>query len=632
MGTRLERSRSLPLVVGGVEREYALLHPRSEAGSLIRLWICDQVGDSLELALRKRVAFIEHPEADGDVLSKYMLEDGGSIGLEDINLLEVSTPECYHGHQIAEYLSKHERLLADVLSGCLFLSRGLVISGGPSLLPGFEPGCEYIMRLGFHLNFAAHLTRERGMVFCSLLALLAPLLGGGGLAPWGFSPCPRALITRSSFRWGGHEASSSSMVERLSPRLCDAVPDIQPESRVHVSCVDAPLTRRGVVLAFESCRLLLAISLYPIGPLSNLRLCSPERAFVASSRSNAGARIELANGKSASLRELREALLAGLGEAEKMFVLKPAQGLALDSLRNGLRALLDGDFDYLASYFDAYLKRDIYRRLMEEEGVSLMFFERVALPAVFHASRLCSGLAELRTMSPVEVRSLLKKGHGPERNRRKLLAILARARLSPAELPSLAGLVHRMLTLEVRLHQLYPETSPLKDHEEELWQSFMKGWHIPAGTPFPTRASMRGELIKALGDLEAYRCRAEWSAIYIFSPHELVGVIALPDPYGRTAHFRWLPLPAEDSRLEDTRDLFFHLDMSRRFIFYPEGGKPSPRGGSLPCLPDGVPVLQYLRFGREPDQLELFGHENSESMVEIKGLSPRLHSGQLSLF
>lgn len=602
----MARKFSLPLLLGGIEKEYAVLYPRPEAGSLLHLWLSMQVGEELERALRAREPFLEHPAGDGSSLARYMLPDGGSVAQEDINVLEISTPEVYEVREALGYLRTYEDLLAEALGRCRLLPEGCILCGGPSLIPRFEPGNYYQLELGFHLNFAASLSCDQGLDLCTMLAVLSPLLGGGGLSLRGFSPCPRGLTVRRSFRRGGRRALVATMAEQLVPGLKEVEPGLFQESRVHISCLDTPLTRRGSALAFEACRLLLALSLYRLGPFSTKRPLHPERVLIASSGEERDARFPLRGGGTASLRELREALLLSLDKLRRGLSPRPFQEWVLDVLRGGLRALLAGDGDYLAAHFDGFLKRRIHLSLLEEEGMSLSFFDRVALPAAFHASRLCPGLPELASMSPGEAAGLARRGCGPERHRRKLLAVLVKNRLSPRELPTLAGLVLRALSLEIRLHQLSPNPSPLRGYEEELWRACQGEWPPPGEAPSPTRARVRGRLVEALGDLHGYRCRADWSAVYVFSPHELVGVFALPDPHGESAFFRWLPLPADDPRLEDTRGLFFDLDLSRMLIFYPEGGKPAPSGRNLLSLPDGHPLLRALRFGVSPGQLHLF--------------------------
>jgi len=627
----LAAKQSLPLLLGGIEREYALVYPRPEGEDEHFHWrLAGRVIDALEVALAERGVWIKHLLTAGSGLAGYVLPDGGCVSCEGPNVLEVSSPETHHARTALAYLDDYRGFFARMLHGCGDLPARTLLCEGPASLPRFEPGAPRRFDLAFHLNFSLRLGREQAREFCTVLAALAPLLGCGGLTLRGFSRSPRGFAVRQSLCDAGRPWWREEMVRQAGRRDgYGGAEERGSESRFHVSCLDSPMTRRMAAFLFEACQLLLALVLYGRGPLRGKRLACPERACVALSGGETARRFELQGGGTVGMWGLHEAVCGGLEEVRRDFALKPAQERAMETLLAGLRALRGGDEEELAGQFDGYLRKRIYRALLENEGVSIPFFNRVAVPAAWHASRICSGLPEIAALSPAEAEKMVRNGR--EKARRKLLSLLGRDRLSPRDLPSLARLVQRMLTLEIRLHQLYPRPSPLAEYEEGLWNAYLEQCGpLPDGLP-PTRAGMRGKLVTALGEIAGCRCRAEWSGIYVLAPHDLVGVFSLPDPHRPQASFRWVEIPVSGEHVTDG-GLLDDLAASRYLLFpemeeYGETAQDEP-----PRLPDEHPLLKALRFGIPEEQMPLFDANDMERCGFYPGRPRHVPEGQFHLF
>lgn len=461
--------QALPLLLGGVEREYGLVYPLPEGKDDYFHWhLTSYLAARLEDELAERGQLVRHLFKAGNGFEDCMLDDGGCVSCEGPNVFEISSPETYDARAALAYLDDHRGLMARVLGRCPQLLARSLLCEGPSVLPGFGPRRQGAFELAFHLNFAVELTREQGLELCAMIAVLVPLLGCGGLTPRGFSCSPRGFAVRRSLRAHGGAWRRDEMISYARDRVFEPGEDNPREGHhLHISCLDSPLTRRTAAFLFASCQLLAALVLYGQGPLRGRRLARPGRDHVAWSGCDFAHRCQLQGGAAADMRDLQEAMRVGLEEVGRNFALKPQQEMALQTILAGLRALRREDEEELSQRFDGYLKKKIYLALLANEGVSLSFFNRVAMPAARHASRLCSGLPELVSLSPREAYRLVKGG-SLNGDRRKLLALLGRNRLSPRDIPSLAGLVQRMLTLEIRLHQVYPHPSPLAEYEGEL--------------------------------------------------------------------------------------------------------------------------------------------------------------------
>lgn len=614
-----------------MEREYAIVSPRPEGeDGNFHWWLTERVLDRLESTLARSGEYIKHLLTAGSGLDKYMLPDGGSVSCENVNVFEVSSPETYHAGVALSYLEDYRGLLAWAADSCSQLPEGSLLSEGPGVLPVFGPPNRARFELAFHLNFAAQLTQGQGLELCDALAVLVPLLGGGGLTTRGFSCSPRGFTVRNSLRQRSGFWQRDEMV-CLDRDETFHLGEDEPCAgyHVHVSCLDSPLTRRTAAFLFEACRLLIILILYGHGPLRGRRLAHPEKDCLAWSTGDLSHRCRLQGGGTVDLRELHEGMRAGLEEAMRVFALKPAQESALEMLLLGLRAMQRGDEEELALHFDGYLKKKIYRALLANEGVSLSFFDRVAVPVAWHASQLCSGLRELAALSPKEAEKLVSNGNG--RKRRKILSLLGGNRLSPRDIPSLAKLVQRMLNLEIRLHQFHPIPSPLADYERRLWEAYLASCEPPSNNIPPTRAALRGRLVKVLGELAGYDCRADWSNIYVLAPHEMVGVFSLPDPHLPQAHFRWVKVPLSVERWIGG-NLLNDLATNRYIFFTEEEEYREAMHDDLPYLPDGHPLLRAVRFGVPEGQTYLFDVDDMEMCSFRPGRESHVPAGQLPLF
>lgn len=620
---------ALPLLLGGMEREYALIYPPpAEEHGEFAWWLMDCLAYDLERVLSARGGWVRYLVSTRSGLAKYVLHDGGCLAIEDLNVLEVSTPEAYDALACLAYLDEYGGLLSRVVGACSEAPEGSIMTEGPAELPRFEPGEERRFALAFHLNYSAELTREQGLEFCTVLAALMPLLGCGGLTLRGFSCSPRGFMVRRPICEDGTTFLNDDMVRLYGTEaVASGGPEIVRGSRLHVSCLDSPLTRRTAAFLFEACRFLVTLILYGRGPLGGRRLARPERACAAIAGDEHHRRFGLRGGGTTDLRGLHEAMRRGLERALTECSLKPAQERVLEALILGLRAFRRGDEEELSLHFDGYLRKKIYRELLANEGVTLSFFNRVAVPVSWHASRLCSGLPELASFSPGEAEKLLRGRSADERSRRELASLLCAQRVSPREVPSLARLVQRVLTLEIRLHQLHPEPSPLVDYECELWSDCLEGME-PAPDAPPTRAEMRGKLVSALAYSQECSCRADWSGLYVLAPHEMVGAFSLPDPHRPQACFSWIEIPASEEHVMGG-GLLTDLEANRYILYADVGANGVAAGGSLPHLPGGQTMLDALRFGVTPGQLPLW-EDGEEAAVprHLHGI-PR---GQLRLF
>ena len=127
--------QALPLLLGGMEREYALIYPLPAGEDEEFAWgLTDYLTYDLERVLSARGRWVRYLVSTRSGLAKYVLHDGGCLAIEDLNVLEISTPEAYDALACLAYLDEYGRLLSRVAGACSEAPEGLIVTDGPAEL------------------------------------------------------------------------------------------------------------------------------------------------------------------------------------------------------------------------------------------------------------------------------------------------------------------------------------------------------------------------------------------------------------------------------------------------------------------------------------------------------------------
>ncbi len=544
-------------MMGGLEGEYGILAPglavpgegREAAYKLFRD-LFSAVGEETAAAGGSLTGL----DRRGDGISKRFLTDGGALGFEELNVAEISSPESCCALEAIAYLDRHEGLFRRAIRRVENLPDRLMMIRGPSYLPHFGPGRGPGYQLAFHLNFNARLTPRISAEMHAALTAILPLTGGGGLTERGFRISPLGRMLCKGYAPGGSALDRMHLLEDSSVVVIDGrgISEFHTEARLHFSCFDRPLTRRAAALDFAACQLMLTLLAYGEDLFGKWRLASPCRAYSTVADSEYGRRFRLAGGGLVSVFSLQEALSASLGRARREYRLSQPHEEVAEALTRGMEAFCAGDEDYLAEHFDGYLKKRVYQGALQDEGLSLDFFNNIAAPLVYRTCKLGAHLHELALLEGKEARGLLagaKEGGG---HKNAVSSLLRRNRLSAAEIPALARVVQRILTLELTLYRLFPAPSPLAEHEERLWEAFAGAAAEGPARCAGGRAARRGELIASIPEEARTLCVADWSGIYIFPARESIGIYSLPSPYSADAGLLWLEGREMDRLMDDS--------------------------------------------------------------------------------
>jgi len=602
--------RTLPKLIGGVEREYGIIlpglgGPKGSHKHVVQFLV--DFSSLIEKEVDAWVGSINYLEEPSGAPIKYLLADGGCLGFEDINVIEAATPECMDTIPIIEYLHDYESFLAGALKRNGQLPPKLMLIKGPASLPHFGQGRHGFFNLGFHLNFSVKIPPSVGYELCTLLAALLPLISCGGLSKNGFCMSPIGSTALKSFALRSGPADHTYVLEqRLSPAYSETGERrSRCEHRLHLPALDCPLTRRMAAHIHSTCQLLLTLLLYGCSPLGGKRLAKPAGAYSAAARSEFSARFKLASGGMVDLYTIQETIYRNMVEIEKGFTLTQTQKYTLDALLRGLKAFRENDEDTLASLFDGYLKKKIYAKVLDAEGISLSFFNEIIAPVIYHASKLGCGLHELAQLSGKETARLIASPREDSSHKRRLQFLMKHHRIGTNDIPVFAQVIQRITTLELKLYQFGPDPSPLAEYEERIWRDFIDRSGIQP-TSNQNRSSKRGEIIKLLSQKAAGRCRADWSGIYAFSDNKTIGVFSFPYPCRPVCSFSWVDLDEMDDSLYEDTGLKDRLEKTYEFYFGDKEGDEHEVCAAqeiIKYLPSILPKLDLDR-----GQLRLFGN------------------------
>jgi len=514
---------SLP--VGGIERDYVCLYPEREPGERPGGETAeedphqrDDILDFLHEEMVRGGGWLEALDT-ASCFSARFLPDGGRFSIEDFMplLLEYAGPESGNCLEAVEAVAGFERMAAAAAekvdpSG----SSGFMLVYGPGRLPRL--GREGEFRLGTHYNFAVHLPSSLLRELEACLTCLAPLLASGGLSPEGFCRSPTGLAAAGLYdETDGFSVRELSLVEQ---RRWPVAVTREYDRRLHVGFIDPPFTRRQMARNFLTLQLIIALL------VKGCRLLPP------SGRPDARYLLGRASGGGPDplhdrlLRRLRSSLAAALEEGVLSRELRPH----LEELHDSLGALLRGDEDWLAQRYDSFFLKRVFEEMCALFGVTLDYFNRVAVPLVQLAcSCSFSEPRELSRMDAGEIKRLLERERKfGKRARMRLRGLMRKKDVAPEEIPALAGMVHYFQSLLLRLHSVYPP-APLRPLEEGAWEAFRAGAGLPPARP--TRAEVRGRMVRELNreGMDGY-CRADFANLYLFEP-EAAEIYSMPSAY-----------------------------------------------------------------------------------------------------
>ncbi len=574
----MKKKRTIPSLAGGIEREYGILYPELynlTEGESLGLNFFRGFTSSLNKEIEALGGSIEHLDYMDGII-KELLADGGCIGREEMNVFEASTPECLDALAAVTSLQGYESLFKRALQRINDIPPRLLVTGGPSYIPSFAPRRTPDFRLGFHMNFSAKLGRGLANELSTILVALLPFIGCGGLSEKGFCISPAGRVVKNTFilnenLWG-HE---NLMEQNISPVVTGpSYGDWFFEHRLHFPAFDCPLTNRTTAFIFSALQLLLVLLLYRESPMSGNMLLSPVRAYRAIANSDFDRRFRLDGGSLTTIFELQDSIRHGLERVRSEFALSPLQESTVDYLLQGIAAFRDGDEAWLSEKSDGYLKKWIYVRILSNEGLTLAFFNNVLSPAVYHASKLCQGLHELALLEGKEIKNLLAIKKTGARHRKALVSLLEENHVPASDIPIYAKLMQRMITLELKLCEIFPDPSPLAEYDMCTWADHRRRFDGVSIAPISNRASKRGELIKLLTDKLGDQCRADWSGIYLFPDPYTAGIISFPSPYSPEAVFSWVDSDILDELPYGNYELGFYIYSNHHLIFLvDEAGK-----------------------------------------------------------
>ena len=495
---------------------------------------------------------------------------GDCLGIEGRhvlgNVLEYSTGEKPDYLGLVESATRLEAMLNKALGHSEELRDRVVAVTSPSLLPPFDSRMSEF-RLGYHVNVSTNgLADSQRRELMTALAGLVLLTGSGGLCPTGFCVSPQGTTMRRSFVPGGareEDAPPCIMTEREGVVLSDPW---RKESRLHVSCFDSPFTLQGLAVSFGLVQLLMGMMVSGISPTGGIQLRDPAEAYRKWSV-DPSAKVRVAKGGRVDSYEVMSAFSSSLKQVCKNNDIDGPCEALIGELRKGIAAVKEGDEGYLAEHFQYYMKKLIYRRVLEVEGIT---FERLntTVPALMRATRLFRvGLYRLSRMQPGAVRRRMCKPEKWQTERHsRLVGYMKEHRIDPGELPPLAGLCNKLIAIETRLGLLSPEKSPIAGHNQELWDGFVSG--IVRPEPRPTRAEARGRVVRQIFDAGSGESfTADWANIICTRPYpshrvfENMDVMVLGDPDGssncsfnRLSYLDWIRYRDREGNFDDITD------------------------------------------------------------------------------
>lgn len=599
--------KSLPALMGGMEHEYGIIfpgltEPDEEGSAGYRFY--GEFSSAVDEEAAACGGSLEGLDLEGDGLSKRFLADGGALGFENVNVVEISSPECLSPLEALAYVEKHEETFRRAIRRMRHLPAKTVLSGGPACLPHFGPGHGPGWQLGFHLNFNARLTPRAAAELRAAMVAVLPLTAAGGLTEKGFRTSPLGRMICRGYAPGRSALAHLNIFSSSAAAVADGGGggEFHREARLHIPCLDRPLTRRMKAFVFTACQLMLTLLMYGEDLMGGYRLANPARAYSVVADSEYGRRFRLEGGGLASLTSLQEALRASLVRIRTEYDLAREQEHAADLLIRGIEAFTAGDEDFLSESLDGCSRRKrIYEAVLRDEGLSLPFFDNIAAPLVYHACKLGIRLHELAQLGGREAQRFVGRAAGNEICRSALLERLNDNRLTAAEIPAFARLLQRIITLEVGLYRLYPCPAPLHDLETASWEDFLRavGGRPPGRAT--GRAARRARLIRSIPEEARRFCLADWSGIYMFPARESMGIYSLPSPYSDEANLSWAYGDEADRLLEDMGlDEVVRL---RRYLLGPDhGGCAGDEAGEVP----GAGELLRLRdLGMRPHPRQL---------------------------
>ncbi len=557
----------LPLMMGGIEQELAMLAPHDEEYGGV--W-ADEYQSSRYWSLFKGI-LAKHIESvsgidflDNSAFNK-LLGSGGCLGLEGAYIAEISTPESIDALTAVNNLESLQRFVREAfMSSKESLPSEFIVSRTPAHLPLMRSGSERVaFRLGYHLNFNVALRADQLSEFATILAVLLPFLGAsGGLAKEGFVLSPLGSTIKETLRFEQGLAGPPGIVEpRAYPAVLADRVDYAFEPRAHIPCFDAPLGKRSVFMGFALCQLLLSLILYE-GSLLGKRLVNPALAYAYWSKCNLAdfehfeRKFRLSDGSLVKHSDLLKLVALKLNEIRFQYSLHWTHEIALGELICGIRAWTEQDFWTLESRFDAFLKLRLYKEVLDTEGISFELFNNVAVSLVCMVCKLGPDLHTLTKLDEAELSELLATG-GTEYKRKCLKWFMREHRLSVKDISIFARTVHRMQSLEIRLGEIFPNESPIAEHDKKSWKEFAENVDRPDTVPL-NRSQKRGQLIKELTKTyDAKRLRADWSHVYYFRQDGDIEVITMPDPYRAVANSARLFRPDE---LSPHKEPFYFLE------------------------------------------------------------------------
>jgi hypothetical protein len=583
---------SLP--VGGIERDYVLLFPENQYApfggeAFKRLQdLEDSLFGRLEEAFERAGGWIGGLETGACFDSKF-LADGGRFSVEDFMPLamEYAGPESANCLEAVESVAGFERSATEALGEVEEPKpHGLSLIYGPGRLPRL--GWEGNHRLGSHYNFGVNLPQGLVLELEACLACLAPLLGNGGLCPEGFCLSPTGLAAAGLY--GETDDFSREELSLLEVRRRPVAVSRQYDYRLHVGFIDPPFTRRQAARDFLNLQMLISLL------VKGFHLMPPGRPGGRYLLGRASSLRPPDAGLGRLLRHLRGCLCRVLEAGGAASELEPH----LRELADSIGAWLKGDEEYLAARYDSFLLKRIFEEMCGCFGVTLGFFNRIAMPLTALAcSCTFSQPHSVMRMEGSEMgRVLARAGGRNERARRRLLGLMRKHDVTPEELPALAGMVDYFLSLSVGIHSVFPP-SPLRRLEEELWRDRRAALNLPCR---PTRAGARATLVRRLRrEGLAGSSRADFANVYVFEGQG-ADIYSMPTPYGPQTEHRRLRLEemAGAMRGLELEGLPFHhfVEFNRDLVIH---GSPVRRRDY--CLSDEFDLcLGFDCECREPDE------------------------------
>lgn len=572
------RRNSLPSIIGGVENEYGIFFPGfyepSAGGAPALQFCCMDFTTAIERMIAALGGSLYSVQGNMGGFWKEFLADGGALGFEEANVVEVATPECTDPVEAVAYLEKYEELFRRSINSIEHKPERLMMVKGPSYLPHFGPGRGPGFQLGFHLNFNARLSPGMSNELRAVMIALLPLMGCGGLTEKGFRISPLGRMAQKGHAPLNGRMPVLGMLQNGGTIVIDGrgEGEYHKEYRLHLPCFDRPLTKRMIVTLFNTYQLVVTLLLYGESLIRKVKPAHPSRTYAIVADSEYGRRFRLSGGGLATLYSLQEELCKNLERIRSSYRLSHTQEATVELLLGGLNAFAKDDKSYLYEHFDGYLKRNIYQRVLQSEGLSLDFFNRIAAPLVYRTCKVGIHLHELARLEGKETRDFLANAHKCQKHKDAVITLLKNSRLPAEDIPTFARVVQRILTLELALYRIFPGPSPLADHEERLWEDLTRTMCDDSTRRAPCRAQKRGELIRSIPEEARRFCVADWSGIYIFPSRESLGICSLPSPYSDEVKPIWAEAREIYELLEGT-DLQEALCFDRYMLWPDRNGK-----------------------------------------------------------